>query len=376
VIGRTLSTAPRRRLRDLGLSIGRYLPGRYNAITDVPGVLVGHSTLISGEGPLVPGVGPVRTGVTAILPSREGVFDDRVVGSGFILHGAGEFAGLTQVMEWGLIETPIILTNTLSVGTCVDAVIDWMLAAHPGIGLHHDVIIPVVGECDDSWLNDAAGRHVSAAHVHEALSSARSGAIPLGSVGGGTGMVCCDLKGGIGSSSRRLPIDEGGFTLGVLVMSNFGQLADLHIGGAPVGALLADEPEFGGDRRIDNYGSIIAVIATNAPLLAQQLHRLCKRVALGIGRAGSWAAHGSGEIVVGFSTANKVPRESKGMTYKMRILLDQRMNPLYRAAVEATEEAILDSLCMAEPMTGHSGHHAPALPLDRLPALLERARGR
>jgi D-aminopeptidase len=368
-----MQTSARRRLRELGISLGHYLPGRYNAITDVPGVLVGHSTLIEGDGPLVAGVGPVRTGVTAILPNRD-VFEERVVGSGFILHGAGEISGLTQVMEWGLIETPLLLTTTLSVGTCVDALIDWMLEAHPGIGHEHEVIIPVVGECDDSWLNDAAGRHVTAKHVYEALASARSGVVPMGSVGGGTGMVCCDLKGGIGSSSRRLPIDEGGFTLGVLVMSNFGQLQDLRIGGAPVGVLLEQDPAFNSQRRIDNYGSIIAVVATNAPLQSQQLQRLCKRVALGIGRAGSWAAHGSGEIVIGFSTANKIPRESKAMTYKMKILLDQRMNPLYRAAVEATEEAILDSMCMAEAMTGHSGHHAPALPIDQLPELLLRAR--
>lgn len=364
----------RKRLRELGVSIGRYLPGRHNAITDVPGILVGHTTLIEGEGPLVRGEGPVRTGVTAILPNAN-VFEQRVAGSAFILNGAGEVSGLTQVVEWGLIETPIILTNTLSVGTCSEAVVDWMLQAHPGIGHEHDVIIPVVGECDDSWLNDAAGRHVTIEHVHHAIRSATGGAVAMGSVGGGTGMVCCDLKGGIGSSSRRLPIDEGGFTLGVLVMANFGHLADLHIGGAPIGRLLDELPEFGGRRRIDNYGSIIAVVATNAPLLPHQVHRLCKRVALGIGRAGSWAAHGSGEIVIGLSTANKIPRESKGMTYRMRILLDQRMNPLYRAAVEATEEAILDSMCMAEPMTGHSGHHAPALPIDRLPELIARARG-
>jgi D-aminopeptidase len=368
-----MQTPPRRRLRELGISVGHYLPGRFNAITDVPGVLVGHSTIIEGDGPLRVGQGPVRTGVTAILPNRD-VFEERVVGSGFILHGAGEVSGLTQIMEWGLIETPILLTTTLSVGICVDAVIDWMLEAQPGIGHTHEVVIPVVGECDDSWLNDAAGRHLTAKHVYEALANARSGLVTMGSVGGGTGMVCCDLKGGIGSSSRRLPIDEGGFTLGVLVMSNFGHLADLRIGGAPVGVLLDSDPAFRVDRRIDNYGSIIAVVATNAPLLSHQLHRLCKRVALGIGRAGSWAAHGSGEIVLGFSTANKIPRESRRMTYKMKILLDQRMNALYKAAVEATEEAILDSMCMAVPMTGHSGHHAPALPIEQLPELLVRAR--
>lgn len=367
----------RKRLRELGIELGHYQPGRYNAITDVPGVYVGHCTLIAGEGPLVRGEGPVRTGVTAILPKAGKVFDERVVGSGFILNGAGEVSGLTQVMEWGLIETPIILTNTLAVGTASEAVVDWMLHRHPGIGLEHDVILPIVGECDDSWLNDAAGRHVRTEHVHHALSHAKTGPVTMGAVGGGTGMVCCDLKGGIGSSSRRLPLEEGGYTLGVLVMSNFGHLTDLRIQGAPLGQVLLGLPEFEPlERRTFSYGSIIAVVATNAPLLPHQVGRLCKRVALGIGRTGSWAAHGSGEIVVGFSTPNVVPREAKGMTYKMKILLDTRMDPLYRAAVEATEEAILDSLCMAEPMTGHSGHFAPALPIDRLPELLAEARRR
>lgn len=367
----------RRRLRELGIALGHYPTGRFNAITDVEPVCVGHCSLVAGSGTLVRGQGPVRTGVTAILPMGGHVFMERVAGSGFILNGAGEVSGLTQVMEWGLLETPIILTNTLAVGTASEAVVDWMLHKYPGIGHEHDVILPIVGECDDSWLNDAAGRHVRAEHVHHALAQAVPGPVAMGSVGGGTGMVCCDLKAGIGTSSRKLPDDEGGYTLGVLVMSNFGHLADLHIQGAPLGRVLSELPEFQKhERRRVSYGSIIAVVATNAPLLPHQIARLCKRVALGIGRAGSWAAHGSGEIVVGFSTGNVIPRGAKGPTFDMKILLDTRMDPLYRAAVEATEEAILDSLCMAEPMTGHSGHHAPALPLERLPELLEVARRR
>jgi D-aminopeptidase len=371
-------SAPRRRLRELGISIGHYPPGPFNAITDVPSVRVGHCTVIAGDdGPLVRGEGPVRTGVTAILPNRGHVFMERVAGSAFVLNGAGEVSGLTQVMEWGLLETPIILTNTLSVGTVSEAVVDWMLNKYPGIGHEHDVILPIVGECDDSWLNDAAGRHIRAEHVHAALAQAASGPIALGSVGGGTGMVCCDLTGGIGSSSRKLPEDEGGYTIGVLVMSNFGHIADLRIQGAPLGLVLAEQPEFlEHEKRRVSYGSIIAIVATDAPLLPHQIARLCKRAALGIGRAGSWAAHGSGEIVVGFSTGNVIPRGAPGLTFDMRILLDTRMDPLYRAIVEATEEAILDSMCMAEPMTGHSGHHAPALPIDRLPELLELARRR
>ena len=359
------------RARQLGIRIGHYRPGRYNSITDVSGVRVGHATLVRGEGPLHVGEGPVRTGVTAILPNNGDIFHNRVVGSGFILNGAGEVSGLTQVMEWGLFETPLLLTNTLSVGACSEEKDKYMVGRYPSIGNEHDVIIPVVGECDDSWLNDAAGRHVRTEHVYRAISTAAAGFVQEGSVGGGTGMICCDFKGGIGTSSRRLPGEEGGFTVGVLVMTNFGVMRDLRVDGVPVGAIL--EPEFRGvDRRIDNYGSIIAVVATNAPLLSHQIHRLCKRVALGIGRAGSTAAHGSGEIIVGFSTANTVPRDDRQMIYRIKVLQDPRMNPLYEAAIDATEEAIINALCMAETMAGHSGHTAPAIPLDRLREIMLR----
>lgn len=361
----------RTRARICGVRLGRYPTGRFNAITDVPGVRVGHSTIIHGDGELRVGRGPARTGVTAILPNDGNIFADRVVGSAFILNGAGEVSGLTQLVEWGLIETPIILTNTLSVGTCSEAVVKYMVDRYPSIGNEHDVIIPVVGECDDSWLSDAAGHHVRIGHVVHAIETAASGFVAEGSVGGGTGMICCDFKAGIGTSSRRLPQRDGGFVIGVLVMSNFGTMGDLRVDGVPVGALLA--PEFAAfDRRINNYGSIIAVVATNAPLLPHQIGRLCKRVALGIGRSGSYAAHGSGEIVIGFSNANTVPRETNKMVYRMKILLDTRMNPLYEAAIEATEEAILNALCMADTMIGHSGHLAPALPLDRLREVMER----
>lgn len=360
----------RKRARELGIQIGRFQPGRHNAITDVKGVRVGHCTIIKGDGDLVAGKGPVRTGVTAILPTARNIFQDRVVGSGFILNGAGEVSGLTQVMEWGMIETPIILTNTLAVGTCSEAIVDYMVEQNPGIGNRHDVIIPVVGECDDSWLNDTAGRHVRANHVRAALADATDGPVAEGSVGGGTGMVCCDFKGGIGTSSRKLPVEHGGYTVGVLVMTNFGHMVDLQVEGVPLGRIL--DAEFEEQRRINNYGSIIAVVGTNAPLLPHGIQRLCKRVALGIGRAGSYAAHGSGEIVVGFSTANKIPRETKRMVYRMNILLDERMDPLYKAAAEATEEAILNALCMADTMVGHSGHVAPALPLARIRTLLAR----
>jgi len=361
------------RARELGLPLGRFKPGKYNAITDVEGVLVGHSTIIRGRGPLRVGEGPARTGVTAILPGSGNVFMERVIGGGFVLNGAGEVSGITQVMEWGLLETPIMLTNTMSVGRVADAVARYMVERYPGIGDEHDVIIPVVGECDDSWLNDISGRHVKQANVLEAIATASDGPVAEGSVGAGTGMITCDFKGGIGTASRKLPEMHGGYTLGVLVMSNFGKMHNLRVAGMPVGELLAEKfrdlP-----RRGQSYGSIIAVVATDAPVLSQQLNRLCKRVALGIGRVGSYAAHGSGEIVVGFSTANVIPRRTQKMVYRMKILLDQRLDPLYEAVMEATEEAILNSMCMARAMTGINDHHVPALPLDEVRRFVDATR--
>jgi D-aminopeptidase len=364
---------PRRRARAVGIRIGHYPPGRFNAITDVPGVRVGHSTLIRGSGALKPGEGPVRTGVTAILPHAGNIFDDRAVGSGFVLNGAGEVSGLTQVMEWGLIESPILLTNTLSVGTVSEATVKYLVEHNPGIGDQHDVVIPVVGECDDSWLNDAAGRHVRSEQVYQAIDGAASGPVAEGNVGGGTGMVTCDFKAGIGTSSRRLPQHEGGYTVGALVMSNFGRMVDLRVDGVAAGELLAPNYE-GYLKRRASYGSIIVVVGTNAPLLPHQIARLCKRAALGVGRVGSHAEHGSGEIVIGFSNANSVPRQTRKMVYRMKALLDTSIDPLYKVTVEATEEAILNSMCMAQAMEGHSGHAAPSLPLDQIAELVRRYR--
>jgi len=356
----------RRRARDLGIQIGVFPTGRFNAITDVRGVHVGHTTLVRGETTSSqPGGGPVRTGVTAILPRSGNVWEAKAVSGAFVLNGAGELTGLTQVMEWGLIETPILLTNTLSVGTCSAAAVEYMVAAYPSIGREADVIIPVVGECDDSWLNDIAGGHVHANHVHDAIEGARGGPVEEGNVGGGTGMMTCGFKGGIGTSSRRLPDEMGGYTLGVLVMSNFGLREDLRVDGIPVGRILA--PRFAHlESRRSSYGSIIALIATDAPLISHQLSRLCKRVALGIGRSGSYAAHNSGEIVMAFSVANSIPRQAKRAVYRLKVLRDAHLDPLYQASVEATEEAILNALCMATDMVGVDGHFAPALPLDDL----------
>ena len=360
------------RARELGLPLGRFKPGKWNSITDVEGVQVGHSTIIRGAGALRRGRGPVRTGVTAILPNEKNIFEQRVTGGGFVLNGAGEVSGMTQLMEWGLVETPIFLTNTLSVGQVSDAAVQWMVEQFPGIGGEHDVLIPLVGECDDSWLNDVAGRHVLAENVLEALRTASSGPVAEGSVGGGTGMICCDFKAGIGTSSRKLAPAFGGYTIGVLVMNNFGHMRDLRVDGLPVGPLLESRYRKVSKRAI-NYGSIIAVVATDAPLSSHQLGRIAKRVALGIGRAGSIAAHGSGEIILAFSTANKIPRTTQKMIYHMKILLDQRLNPLYEAAIEATEEAILNSLCMARDMEGVNGNFAPALPLEEVKDIVQRS---
>ena len=361
----------RRRARDLGIRVGRYKPGRFNAITDVEGVKVGHATVIRGAGgPLKAGKGPVRTGVTAILPNEGNVFENRVVGGGFVLNGAGEVSGMTQLLEWGLVETPIFLTNTLSVGAVSDAAVKWMVDRYPGIGDEHDVIIPLVGECDDSWLNDIAGRHVKEEHVHEALRAASDGPVAEGNVGGGTGMITCDFKAGIGTSSRKLPEALGGFTVGVLVMSNFGVMRQLRVGGLPVGEVL--EARYAAmPRRSKNYGSIIAVVATDAPLATHQLNRIAKRASLAVGRVGSSAMHGSGEIMLAFSTANQVPRESRKMVYRMKLLLDPRIDPLYEAVIEATEEAILNALCMAEDLDGANGNVCRAIPLDDLEELVQ-----
>lgn len=363
----------RSRARSVGLEFGVYETGAHNAITDVPGVRVGHSTIVRGNGKHLPGQGPVRTGVTAVLPrTSSSVFEDSVIAGAFVLNGAGEVAGLTQVVGWGYIETPILLTNTLSVGAVSEATVQYMLEAHPEIGRGADVIIPVVGECDDSWLNDIAGRHVRKEHVYAAIESATAGVVEEGSVGGGTGMMTCGFKAGIGTSSRKLAEDDGAYTLGMLVMSNFGVMNDLRLDGLQIGRLLS--PRFAGLGSRPPHGSIIAIAATDAPLQAHQLNRLAKRVALGFGRAGSYAPHCSGEIVVAFSTANPIPRQSDTIVHRIDSLNGTRMDPLYQAAVEATEEAIANALFAADEMIGIDDRKAPALPIDAVADIVKRYR--
>lgn len=367
-------SGPRVRVRDLGVSLGHYPPGAWNAITDVKGVRVGHTTVHHGEGRLEVGKGPARTGVTAIVPPGN-VFLERLAASGWVLNGAGEMTGLTQILEWGLLETPIVLTNTLAVGAAYDASVQYMIRQNPGIGREHDTVLPVVAECDDSWLSDIGGRHVRDVHVFEALERAADGPVAEGNIGGGTGMITFDFAGGIGTSSRVLPRGEGGFTIGALVQSNFGRVEDLRIGGAPVGIDIAPSYEHIA-KRGGVAGSIICVVATDAPLTPHQLQRVSKRAALGIGRTGSSAGHASGEIILSFSTANQFPRTSSKRVLSIDVLSDEHIDPVFRAAVECVEEAVLNAICMGGDMIGANHHFAPALPLERVRELLATPRRR
>ena len=364
----TTGQAPsgRARARDLGLCIGRLRPGPLNAITDVAGVRVGHATIMT------PGA---RTGVTAILPHGGDIFHQRLFAHAFVLNGAGEMSGLIQVREWGLLETPIVLTNTLAVGRASQAVVDYMLRQHPGIGAEHDVVIPLVGECDDSFVNDIAGQHVGAGHVWQALDEARTGPIAEGNVGGGTGMVSFDLKGGIGTASRRVLLGPSRleYTLGALVMSNVGRIEDLRLDGLDLGRQMLARGLVGA-RRERLYGSIIVVLACDAPLLPTQLERLCRRAALGLGRLGSYAANGSGEIITAFSTANVVPRAMEHAVMSLQALNDALIDGLYLAAIEATEEAVANALCAAEPMERIRGGRVAALSHELLEELAAAAR--
>ncbi|HJS67534.1 MAG TPA: P1 family peptidase [Nitrospiraceae bacterium] len=362
----------RLRARALGIVVGSYTPGPLNAITDVAGVTVGQTTLISGNGPLKPGQGPVRTGVTVIIP-RDDVWHKKVPAGSFVLNGTGEMTGLAWVAESGFLEYPIALTNTLNVPRVANGVMDWMIARYPEIGISDDTLTPVVAECDDGRLNDIQGRHVSETDVRQALDSASSGAVQEGTVGAGTGMVSYGFKGGIGTSSRRLPETEGGYTIGALVNANHGRRHELVVGGIPVGRLYEAVPPVAQALSPgQSEGSIIVVIATDAPLDSRQLSRLAKRAALGLARTGSTARHGSGDFMLAFSTANMIPHYPKEPTFQQTHIPDTHLNPLITATVEATEEAILNALTMATTMVGRDGYRAEAISLTRLRAILDR----
>jgi D-aminopeptidase len=360
---------PRLRARDLGIVIGTYDSGPLNAITDVAGVKVGHTTLISGDGPLKPGVGPVRTGVTVVIP-RDDVWHKKVPAGAFVLNGTGEMTGLAWVSEAGFLEYPVALTNTLNVPRVANGVMTWMISQYPGIGITDDTLTPVVAECDDGRLNDIQGRHVSESDVVAALDSAMSGPVKEGTVGAGTGMVSYGFKGGIGSASRKLPHREGGYTVGVLVNANHGRKPELIVAGAPVGRVYDPSPAAKAMQPGESEGSIIIVVATDAPLDARQLNRLAKRAALGLARTGSTARHGSGDFILAFSTANVIPHYPDQPTYPLTHLADTHLNPVITATVEATEEAILNALTMATTVVGRDGHRVEAISLKRLRAIL------
>lgn len=377
------AAAQKSRARDLGIPLDGQA-GPLNAITDVAGVEVGHTTLVSGDGYLVVGKGPVRTGVTAVLPRgrRNG---DPVFAAWFSLNGNGEMTGTTWVEESGLMAGPVMITNTHSVGTVRDAVIAWQLRQGKGEAWS----LPVVAETFDGILNDINGFHVKPEHVFRALDSARGGAVQEGNVGGGTGMLCNGFKGGIGTSSRKLPVEAGSYTVGVLVQCNYGGLRGLRIAGIPVGRSVAYQPICAAGSRAPSLpylrglprcsaassslerpgaemGSIIIVVATDAPLLPHQLRRLARRPALGLGREGSFASNLSGDIFIAFSTANPRAGNADSATVTLRMVPNDKLDPLFVATVQATEEAVTNAMLAAETMVGADSVRAIALPHEWL----------
>jgi D-aminopeptidase len=360
-IGSALIVAAQRpRLREFGIKTGVLSPGPLNAITDVPGVRVGQVTLIQGK--------DIRTGVTAILPHEGNIFREKVPGAIAVANGFGKLTGFTQVEELGNIETPVILTNTLSVPTAADALIDYTLA-FPG---NEDVesVNPVVGETNDGYLNDIRQRFVKKEHVLEAIRKAAGGAVEEGCAGAGTGTTCFDFKGGVGTSSRRLPASRGGYTVGVLVQTNFGGI--LQINGFPVGVRLGNY-YMNKDVEAPSEGSCMIVVATDAPLDSRNLKRLARRALLGIARTGGFYSGGSGDYAIAFSTAKevRVPYRSSSPTQPVVLLKNEQMSPLFLAAAEASEEAILNSLFKAQRMEGKDGHAAEALPLDKIKEIIK-----
>ena len=364
VAGEPLAAQARPRARDLGVPFDG-TPGPLNAITDVAGVTVGHATIISGQGKLVVGQGPVRTGVTAVFPrgARNG---DPVFGGWFALNGNGEMTGTTWLEESGFLAGPVMITNTHSVGIVRDAVIEWLVKK----GFEFDWSLPVVAETWDGALNDINGFHVTKQHTFAALDSARAGPVTEGNVGGGTGMICNQFKGGIGTASRRLPADRGGYTVGVLVQCNYGGRGRFSVAGVPVGQEITDLLP----TRVtipDEGGSIIIVIATDAPLAPHQLKRIATRASLGVGRLGGTGANPSGDIFVAFSTAN--PGAAKpDANVSVTMLPNERISPLFEATIQATEEAIVNAMVAAQTMTGANDLRVYALPHDRLRAALRK----
>jgi D-aminopeptidase len=352
------------RARDLGVPFDG-TPGANNAITDVKSVEVGHTTLISGSGKLKVGEGPVRTGVTAVLP-RGKASHDAVFGAWFTLNGNGEMTGTTWVEDSGFIDGPIMITNTHSVGVVRDAVIAWKVKRGEPDMEGYWWSLPVVAETWDGYLNDINGFHVKPEHAFHALDSAHGGPVEEGNVGGGTGMICNEFKGGIGTASRVLEAKSGGYTVGVLVQCNYGDREQLRIAGIPVGREIPEHTVLK-----DDVGSIIIVVATDAPLIPTQLKRIARRASLGLGRNGSYSGDGSGDIFIAFSTANPGTAGSKGV-HDLKMLANEQLDPLFLATVQATEEAVVNAMVAAETMTGINDRTVIALPHDRLREVLKK----
>lgn len=355
-----LSAQSKKRATDLGIRIGVMKPGKFNAITDINGIKVGQTTLIKADS--------IRTGVTAVLPHNGNLFQQKIPASVFIGNGFGKLAGYTQVKELGNIESPIILTNTLGVATAINAVVSYTLNQKGNENVQS--VNAVVGETNDGYLNDIRGKHVTEADVLNAINTASSGPVAEGNVGAGTGTVCFDFKGGIGTASRVLPEKSGGYTVGVLVQTNFGGV--LTIDGVPVGKelkkyYLRDQLEEKAD------GSCMMVVATDAPLDARNLERLAKRAFMGLAKTGGIASNGSGDYVIAFSTDSslRVPFHAPDML-QQKILSNDAVSPLFMATIEATEEAIINSLLAAETMSGKNGKIVEALPLDKLKEILKK----
>jgi D-aminopeptidase len=363
--------AAKPRARDLGIPFDG-TPGPNNAITDIEGVLVGHTTLISGSGKLIVSKGPVRTGVTAVLPRGTASMDRFSFAGWYAQNGNGEMTGTTWVEESGFLEGPVMITNTHSVGVVRDAVIAWRVAHGPAGPDDNWWSLPVVAETWDGWLNDINGFHVKPEHVLHAIDTAHAGPVEEGAVGGGTGMICNGFKGGIGTSSRKLSDKDGGYLVGVLVQCNYGRRLNLRIAGIPVGREIESEDPYAWlPSEAAELGSIIVVVATNAPLLPHQLKRIARRVPLGIGRTGSIASNGSGDIFIAFSTANPSASDV-GHLVDLKMVPNLSLDALFAATVEATEEAIVNAMVAATDMTGINGHHVRALPHDQLRAVLAK----
>ncbi len=364
----------RPRARDLGIRIGRLDPGPKNAITDVPGIRVGHTTIVEGSGALQPGKGPIRTGVTAIIPHPGDLFLEKVTGAVLRINGFGEVTNSEQVNEMGFVEGPIMLTNTFNVPRVADAVFDWAIERSPIMGVETYGISPVVAETSDLWLNDIRGRHVHREHVFHALESASDGAVEEGAVGGGTGMICYGFKGGIGTSSRKLAANLGGYTIGVLAQTNFGWRPQLMIDGVPVGRELVDYVAPAVPKQAIESGSVIVVLATDAPCTHRQLVRLSMRAVDGLARTGSHTGNTSGDFVVAFSTSRRKLHFPQSNTQEFPQIVESGdlINHIFWSVVEATEEAVLNSLFKAETMIGRDDRIIPGLPVEETVALMNK----